>query len=503
MIKSHRCAATVSALCLLLSGCGTMSPAPDTEMRMTRIQDYKQTVQQIRQQEPVTDALTLSEAIARAIKYNLDDRVKQMEMVVAQQHLSLARVGYLPEVVAMAGYSKRSNEAGSISRSLATGNVSLEYSTSQERSHTLSSLRASWDVLDFGLNYYNVQQATDRIAIAKEHRRKVLQNIIQDVQEAYWRTYIAQQISGPVDRLFEESGVALQRFKKLVDRGQIDPKEGLTKQREILQLRNTIHSLRAKLAQGPIHLAALTNLPAGTGINLELEAIENTVLPELHLNPAKLEELALLNRPELRVEDSKKKISTAEVRKSILGMFPHLEFWGQVTHDTNDYLYNSSWSEAGVQVSWRLMEGAQNAKRYCTYKAEEQLADARQNSLSMAIISQVHLALNQYSVAMNKYQDAATLKAISTKIADMVNRDLRVGEASFDKVYANLQATVTNMESMLAYADVRNAIMRLYNTLGLDPLYEVVDQNYPVADIAKRVDAYFAKAIKTIDAKSM
>ncbi len=496
--------AVLSALCLFLSGCGTMSPEPDTEMRLARVDTYRQTMEQIREQEPVTDTLTLSGAIARAIKYNLDNRVKQMEMAVAQQHLNLARIGYLPEVTVMAGYSSRNNQPGSISRSLATGEVSLEYSSSQERSHTISSLRTSWDVLDFGLNYYNVEQAVSKIAIAGEHRRKVLQNIIQDVQEAYWRTYIAQQITAHIDRLFQESSVSLERFRRLVDSGKIDPKDGLTKQREIFQLRHTIHNLRAKLAEGPIHLAALANLPAGTGLDLRLDAMDTTSLPRLNINAEKLEKLALTNRPELRIEDSKKKINTADIRKSILGLFPHLEFWGQVNHDTNEYLYNNSWSEVGVQVSWQLMESAQNGGRIYNYQAEERLADARNNALSMAVIAQVHLALNQYSVALNKYQDAADLREISRKIAELVNRDtLRLGEASFARIHANLQATVTDMESMLAYADVRNAIMRLYNTVGLDPLNEVVDQGLPVDDIARQVETYLTRAAETITAGPM
>ena len=103
-----------------------------------------------------------------------------------------------------------------------TGDISLEYSTSQEKDHTLSTLRASWDMIDFGLTYFTVSQKTKEIGIAKEQRRKVVQNIIQDVQEAYWRAYIAQELLAEVDALAAESEKALVHFKGLAHKGKVD-----------------------------------------------------------------------------------------------------------------------------------------------------------------------------------------------------------------------------------------------------------------------------------------
>lgn len=473
----------------LLAGCGNKNPKPDMDLRQDRSAAFQSQMNRDAAMEPLQGNLTLPMAIARALKYNLDHRVKMMETAVAREQLNMARLSYLPEVVASAGYSSRNNEPGAVSRSLLTGDISLEYSTSQEKDHTLSTLRASWDVIDFGLTYFTVAQKTDEIAIAEEQRRKVVQNIIQDVQEAYWRAYIAQELLADVDAIAAESDKSLVHFKTLANTGRIDPKEGLTQQRELLQIRYNMRNLQEQLAQGRIHLNALLNLPPNT--QYKLEAVVRESLPVIAADAGKLEGMALQHRPELRMEDSKLKISQAEVKKSILEMLPHVEFWGQLSNDTNEYLYNESWNEVGVLLSWNLLGAAQGLGKKGVYQAEEELALARHQALSMAVLAQVHLAINRYGIALKKYEDASELEDVSANLAGVLKRDSqREGERGYGRIRANLQATATKMESMLAYAEVQNALMRVYNSLGVDPLEDAGDVDYSVSELATRIDKH-------------
>lgn len=490
--KRMRSVLALGVAAVLFTGCGTHNPTTDVNLRKERSASFQDLMVKDAAIEPVQTSMTLSMAIARAVKYNLDHRVKMMETAVAQEQLSLARMSYLPEVTAMAGYSSRNNEPGAISRSLATGDVSLEYSTSQEKDHTITSLRGAWDVIDFGLTYYSVSQKTDEILIAQEQRRKVVQNIIQDVQEAYWRAYIAQELLGQVNAIATESDQALVRFKSLANTGKVDPKEGLGEQRELLQIRYNMRNLQEQLSQGRIHLNALLNLPPGT--EYHLEAVSRESLPTITPNVSKLETMALMNRPELRIEDSKLKISQADVKKSVLEMLPHVEFWGELTDDTNEYLYNESWNEVGVQVSWNLLGAAQGLGKHGVYEAEEDLAEARHRALSMAVLAQVHLAVNRYGIALAKYEDASQLEDVSGKLSKMLQKDSqRVGKMGFDRIRANLQATSSKMEGMLAYAEVQNALMRVYHSLGVDPIEDIGDGTASVPELAKKIDGHLQK----------
>lgn len=484
---SHRLVIPLSVV-FLLFGCGSKQPTVDTEIRQQRSQNIREQIAKDTQAEPISGTLTLSTAIARSIKFNLDHKVKQMETAVAQKHLELARMSYLPEITASAGYSERNNEAGAISRSLKTGEISLEYSTSQEKSHSLNTLRASWDVVDFGLTYFTVKQKTNEIAIAEEQRRKVIQNIIQDVQEAYWRAYIAQELSKTIDDIASESSAALTHYKSLADAGKIDPKESLGQQSELLQIRYNMRSLQEQLAQGRLHLNALIDLPPGS--TYVLAPVERKNLPKLS-DANTLEMIALMNRPELRMEDNKSKINKADAKKAIIEMFPHLQFWGQVNDDSNEYLYNGSWGEVGVQVTWNLLRATNAFGRKNTFQAEDDLAEARHKSLSMAIITQVNLALNRYAIAQAKYQDVSELEKVRSSYADLLRRDtLRQGASGYAKIHANLQATATKMESMLSYAELQNSLMRIYNTLGLDPL-ETMNDQMSIPELTQKIDQHF------------
>jgi len=103
------------------------------------------------QQAPVTGAITLYEAMARALKNNLDHRVAMLELDLASKDYDLSRYDLLPHVVANGSYYGRDNQPGASSVSLLSGQESLEPSTSTERDVFSSDLSATWNVLDFGL----------------------------------------------------------------------------------------------------------------------------------------------------------------------------------------------------------------------------------------------------------------------------------------------------------------------------------------------------------------
>ena len=51
-------------------------------------------------QAPITGAITIGEAIARALKYNLDNRLKMMESALAEQRYDLDSWDLLPSIIA-------------------------------------------------------------------------------------------------------------------------------------------------------------------------------------------------------------------------------------------------------------------------------------------------------------------------------------------------------------------------------------------------------------------
>ncbi|MGL5734183.1 MAG: TolC family protein [Beijerinckiaceae bacterium] len=133
-------------------------------------------------QEPVRGTIDVYEAIARALKYNLDQRVELMQQAVKLRELNLASYQGLPNIVAGSGYAGRDNTLASSSESILTGRQSLEPSTSSERNNVVADITLSWNILDFGLSYVRAQQAADQVLIQQEARRRALNRIVEDVR---------------------------------------------------------------------------------------------------------------------------------------------------------------------------------------------------------------------------------------------------------------------------------------------------------------------------------
>ena len=90
---------------------------------------------------------TLSESIARALKYNYDYRLANMQAVLRDTELGLASYAMLPAMTASAGYVHRTHELASSSESILTRTQSLEPSTSLDNDRMVADLNLSFPIL--------------------------------------------------------------------------------------------------------------------------------------------------------------------------------------------------------------------------------------------------------------------------------------------------------------------------------------------------------------------
>jgi outer membrane protein TolC len=167
----------------LTAGCAiTPEPLTAASYQLIMAQD-QQAIQA--DMVPVTVPLTLPEAIARALKFNLEHRSKLWEQALAVGQFEAGRFDMLPKVMANLGYHDRSNPADTWSPD-ASGNPSNRLSpVGAEKRHETIDLGLTWSILDFGLSYHGAQQNADRVLIANERRRKAVHTLIQNVRTAY------------------------------------------------------------------------------------------------------------------------------------------------------------------------------------------------------------------------------------------------------------------------------------------------------------------------------
>ena len=490
---------TTIALAVFLAGCGAVKPKPLTHDEVvSRARNDQQAM--YKGQEPVNAPLTLADAMARSLKYNLDYRLKLMETALSRGLLDVSELDMLPKLMTDAGYRWRSNDSGGTSIGIEDRVISLRPSTSEERVHYLADATLSWDVLDFGLSYYRAKQQADDVNVTDERRRKVLQNIVQDVRDAYWRALGAQRLLGETQTLSDNIQAALEKTRQAERAGVLPPVEGLEYQRALLDAMTLVNEKRQEMELAKRELAALMNLAPGTQFTLA-DAPESglSLVPS---NLDQLEQMALEQRPELREEDYKTRIDAVETKKQIAALFPNLNLFGGVGYDSNKYLYNENWAQGGVSMSMNLfrLAGIPAIKR--TNEARMKVDDARRMALSMAVLTQVRVAVERYKLAVYDHQLATESAHVDQRLASVA----RAGSSNqltseLETLRTGARAMVSRFQEASSYAAAQSAYGRVLNSVGIDLMPEQIAGS-DLPSIAKAIQASLVDGEKHVFTQS-
>ena len=386
----------------MLSGCSVkLQPFGVEELEAKREARLEQFTAD---QEEITRPVTLYDAMARAIKYNLDYKVELYEEALRSSESELVNLDKLPRLVANAGYSGRNNFSGSNSLALEgplEGQESLVSSTSSQRDVLDADLSLIWDVLDFGLSYVRANQAADAVLVANERKRRVANRIIEDVRTAYWRAVSAERLVNKLSNLESDIEKALTESDEAYRKRQTSPLAALTYQRELLDIQSTIQTMHNESFAAKRQLAALMNVDPSKEFTLALPAREsgNT---EIEFNPDAMMRFALLNRPELRELNYEQRISENEATAGLLQLLPSLRFFGGFNYNSNSFLFNSDWLSWGARASWNIFEVFKYPHVKKTNELQQDLLDQRALALTMAVVTQVHVSASRYEIAKRR-----------------------------------------------------------------------------------------------------
>lgn len=462
------------AAALFLAGC-TVAPKQATQDEV-RNRVKADTELMYVNQAPINGPVTLEEAVARSLKYNLDYRLKKMESALSLGLADYSSYDMLPNLLATAGYRTRSNFSGGTSIGINDGIQSLRPSTSEEKSHTLAGAEFSWNVLDFGVSYYRARQQSDQYLVAEERRRKVVQNLVQDVRAAYWRALGAQRLAAQTKDILEKANLALARSREAETQRVISPVQALSYQRALLDAISFLNQRRQDLEFANRELAALMNVEPG--VNFVVAEAAEARLPAPPTDVRKLEDMALLQRPELREEDFKKRITADEARKQLLGMLPGISLDAGVQYDSNNLLNSNNWSQGGVRISWNLLRLLALPTLKSTQEQQVKTDQARRMALSMAIMTQLRVGVERYRLAVEDFKLADNAAQVDKRLADYTRASVTAKlDSELEAIRTQARAVLGNYQRANTYANAQIAFGRLYNTLGFDPLPDDFEGN--------------------------
>lgn len=426
--------------------------------------------------DPIKGPLTLEQAMARALKYNLDRRTKLMEEAIALNQLDVARLDMLPKLVAQSGFSSRDSDRTTLSRNIQTGALVPSNFVSQDRSHTASQLGLTWNMLEMGVGYLNTVQAADRVLIATEKRRKAMHVLMQDVRTVFWRAVSAQKLKGEVKRIISSAEEALVDSRKTEEERLRNPLDALRYQRQILENLRLLEAIEQELSSAQVELATLINVPQGTAIEL-VDTAFTINSDALKISLDQLEETALVNNADLREQQYNARIARTETRKVLYRLFPNLSFSYSVSYDTDSYLVNQRWNEAGLQVSYNILNLLTASTQTKLADAGVALADQKRVAVQLAVLTQVHLARLQLLNATSQFGRADEIWNVDHKISKIViNREAARAQSKLERISNETAEVLSLLRRYQAAAQMQAAESRMQASLGVEPRIASVDE---------------------------
>lgn len=426
-------------------------------------------------QEPVAGSIDLYEAMARALKYNLDTKVEIMEASLKLREADLVSYSALPKIVAGAGYAGRDEG---------------DPTTPSTRDTDIRSadLTFSWNILDFGLSYVRAKQAADQALIQEEMKRRIVNKVIEDVRTAYWRAASYQRLVGRMRALEGRVGRALRETRGLAGSGEASPLVALTYERELIEVKREVEQLEGELKVAKSQLAALMNVTPGTEFTLALPGKRQAPKLGVPDNLSEMYRIAAENRPEMREVAYRMRINEQEVNAALLDVLPGFSVYAGKNYDSNEFISDANWASWGTKVSFNLMKLATLPATEKKIDAEKKVLDARALSVAMAVMTQVHISRARFTHLNKSYSTAAALSNVSHRILNQVRAETKAQKTSEQiLIREEMNALIADAKLDMAYADMQNAYANVYASLGVDPFPKGLSTQESVGDIAVRM----------------
>ncbi len=477
-------------LAAAIGGCA-LEPMPLDDAELVTLAAAR-AVQVTAEQQPLTGAITLYEAMARALKYNLDHRVEMMQTALRDSELHLVSRDMLPKAVANATHSTRSKDLALGHLDFPTGTIVQPISTSQDLTQDVGDITFSWNILDFALSYVRARQSADKYLIAEEATRKVVQAIIEDTRTAYWRAVSAERMVGRIKGIEARAQKAIGGAQALQKSGDMAPTSALTFERELVQIKHASRQLVGELDVARAQLAALINIEPG--VNFSLAGGQGELRPVmLELSGQEMIAEALFNRPELRDIAYRRRINDAELYAAFLELLPGAQLFVAENGSSNEFLLNNQWLTVGVTAAENLIKVFQLPAKRRVIEAQDEVLDTRQLATTMVIMTQVYVSRTRYHHFTKALATANDYFDVQTKLVEELRAQAaadRVGEQTL--IREEMSVLLAELKRDIAFANLQNSAANVFVSMGLDLQTNELKRSMSVKELAAHLRSAWA-----------
>ena len=403
--------------------------------------------------------LTLSEAIALALRQQPTIRAAQGSLTAAQARVPQARSSYYPRI------------------DLQTGVQTSEFvsSTTNRRTsgdNTFINLQGRQLLYDFGKTAALVDEAQAGSRVAAGELERVRDLVVQNVRQTYFNVLQARLLVAVSDAALSRSELNLRSARGFFEVG-TKPKSDVTRAEvEVANARVGVIRARNLVRFSETSFANALGLDATVPIEID----DVLTYEPVAMDPAQLAAEALGNRPELRQAQARLDGARAQLSGARARYLPDLTLNGNAGYSSDDALvstdgvagvaFSETWSITG-QLTWNLFEGFFTQHRVKETQALLETARANYETVEL----QVRLEVEQAYIAVI---DAGERFGATEKAVESAQENLRLAQGRYDAGVGTIlelteaQLSLTNAEadSVRAVTDYRVGLAVLDRVVG-------------------------------------
>jgi outer membrane protein TolC len=393
--------------------------------------------------------LSVDDAVAIALETQPSIQARLGDYAAAALRVDQALSPLLPQITGTWTAARAQNVAATTSRS------DTSWSTS-----TAARISLSQVLFDFGKSWASTEVARRLAEVALEDTELQRQLVTQTVKEAFTNINFAQRLIRVNEQALQRADLNLRSARGFFEVG-TRPRSDVTRA-EVDVANARLDVIRARNAErlARVALATAMGLPATTPLQIE----DNLIFQPVTMDPARLLEEALRQRPESRQAKLQADAAESRVRRAFRDFFPDVTgggFYGAQRTDLSEI-----W-ELNVGLSWSIFDGGNRIARYREAKANLDAAQARVRATELDVAREVEQAQSNVVESQERIQAAQVAVASAQE-------NFRLAQGRFDAgvgtilelTDAQLALTLAQNTEAQALADYRIALARLDRATG-------------------------------------
>ena len=458
----------LSAIILIVASCTGLSEPDYAKARLESYDDFKNYYDQKINKVDPEKLYTLNECLVLAVNNNLDLYSRKLEEAVSDEKAMSHLLSALPTLKPSFNYSERDKENGATSEGIEDGLESLRASKSSEKSLGTFRLELALSSLDFGLALINRHFENDKKRKVTVNRTKAERELKFQVVQAYYAVAAGQYVLLDAKNQLTESNEALTKLEKLYDEKEISKFELLKFKKKLLETNKQIKEYERSHQNHCLSLTALLGLYPDNEILVDLTSFKsNSItgrfntkrdLPEYE----ELEKTALFLREELLELDIDNNISVLKEKAEYLKLFPNVRLFAAYNESSNPFLYNKSWSEAGLNAIVDLFQIPSRLKNISAEEKEREVIRYKQLATMINITAQLKIAFANCEEVKERLCFKELIHEVTIEQKQLIQVALNHGAKNqLDLLESEIDLLISQIQRTAAFANYNVALHRM------------------------------------------